>query len=61
MTIVIKRSDSKEVIQKKLAQAEKRADELRRKEIKSLCGVLKGKLPDDPVKFIRKMRDEEWS
>lgn len=61
MTIVIKQSDSKGIIQKKLAQAEKRADESRRKEIKSLCGVLKGKFSGDPVKLIRKMRDEEWS
>ncbi|HEV8080875.1 MAG TPA: hypothetical protein VGP43_09190 [Chitinophagaceae bacterium] len=61
MTIVIKKSDSKETMQKKLEQAENHAKELRRKEIYALCGALKGKITKDPVKLIRKMRDEEWS
>lgn len=60
MTIVIKKGDSSTVIKKKLEQAEKRADELRKKEIQDLCGILKGQFPEDPVKLIRKMRDEEW-
>jgi hypothetical protein len=49
------------VIKKKLQAAEKKADELRKKEILDLCEVLKNQLSDDPVKLIRKMRDEEWS
>lgn len=61
MTIIIKRGDSSTVIKKKLEQAGKRADKLRRKEIQDLCGILKGQISDDPVKLIRKMRDEEWS
>lgn len=61
MTIVIKTGDSSTVIKKKLEQAEKRADELRRKEIQDLCGILKNEISNDPVKLIRKMRDEEWS
>jgi hypothetical protein len=61
MTIVIKKGDSLAVMQKKLEQAEKRADALRKKEIMDMCGILKDKITDDPVKLIRKMRDEEWS
>ncbi len=61
MTIVIKKGDSSSVIKKKLEQAGKKAGELRRKEIQDLCGILKGKLTDDPTMLIRKMRDEEWS
>jgi len=61
MTIVIKRGDSIETMQKKLELAEKRTKELRKKEIYALCGILKGKITKDPVKLIRKMRDEEWS
>jgi hypothetical protein len=61
MTIIIKKGDSSTVIKKKLEQAGKRANESRKKEIQDLCGILKGQLPDDPVKLIRKMRDEEWS
>jgi hypothetical protein len=61
MTIVIKKGDSSSVIKKKLEEAEKKADELRKKEIMDLCGILKNKFSDDPVRLIRKMRDEEWS
>ena len=61
MTIVIKKTDSSGVIKKKLQEAEKKADELRKEEIMELCGILKNKLLDNPVHLIRKMRDEEWS
>lgn len=61
MTIVIKKGDSSSVIKKKLEEAEKKADELRKKEIMDLCGILKNKFSEDPVRLIRKMRDEEWS
>ena len=61
MTIVIKKNDSTGVIKKKLEEAEKKADELRKEEIMDLCGILKNKFPDNPVGLIRKMRDEEWS
>lgn len=61
MTIVIKKTDSSGVIKKKLEEAEKKADELRKEEIMELCGILKNKLLDNPVHLIRKMRDEEWS
>ena len=61
MTIVIKKNDSTGVIKKKLEEAEKKADELRKEEIMELCGILKNKLLDNPVHLIRKMRDEEWS
>lgn len=60
MTIVIKKGDSSTVIKKKLEQAEKKTDELKKKEIQDLCGILKNKISDDPVKLIRKIRDEEW-
>jgi hypothetical protein len=61
MTIVIKKNDSTGVIKKKLEEAEKIADELRKEEIMDLCGILKNKFSDNPVGLIRKMRDEEWS
>ena len=61
MTIVIKKTDSLIEIKAKLEKAEKKAEELKKKEIMDLCGVLKGKLQDSPVTLIRKMRDEEWS
>ena len=61
MTIVIKKGDSSSIIKKKLAEAGKKADELRKKEIMDLCGVLKNKFSENPVQLIRKMRDEEWS
>ena len=61
MTIVIKKTDSMIEIKAKLEKAEKKAKELKKKEIMDLCGVLKGKLKENPVTIIRKMRDEEWS
>lgn len=61
MTIVIKKTDSLIEIKAKLEKAEKKAEELKKKEIMDLCGVLKGKFQDNPVTLIRKMRDEEWS
>jgi hypothetical protein len=61
MAIVIKKNDSTGVIKKKLEEAEKKADELRKEEIMDLCGILKNKFSDNPVGLIRKMRDEEWS
>ncbi len=61
MTIVIKRGDSLTVMKQKLEKAEKKADAMRRKEIIELCGILKGQFLEDPVKLIRKLRDEEWS
>ena len=61
MTIVIKKTDSLNEIKAKLEKAEKKADELKKKEIMDLCGVLKGRFKVNPVTFIRKMRDEEWS
>ena len=61
MTIVIKKSDSLSEIKAKLEKAEKKADELKKKEIIDLCVVLKGGFHVDPVTLIRKMRDEEWS
>ncbi len=61
MSIVIEKEDSVKQIKEKLAQAEKIAEELSKEEIMDLCGVLKNNLSIDPVKLIRKIRDEEWS
>ena len=61
MPIVINKGDSIKKIKEKLEHAEKISDDLNKKEILDLCGILKNRLTDDPVKLIRKSRDEEWS
>jgi hypothetical protein len=61
MAIVIKKGDSASVIKRKLEEAERKMKTLQKKEINELCGILKGKITEDPVKLIRKTRDEEWS
>ncbi len=61
MPIVIEKGDSVKQIKEKLEQAEKIAEELNREEIMDLCGVLKNNSSVEPVKLIRKIRDEEWS
>ena len=48
-------------IKAKPEKAERKADELKKKEIMDLCGVLKGQFQVNPVTLIQKMRDEEWS
>ena len=61
MTIVIKKTDSLKEIKAKLLKAEIKAEELKKKEIMDLCGILEHIVHDEPVTLIRKMRDEEWS
>ena len=58
MAIIIEKNDSLRTIKEKLEEAEKDTAELNKKEILDLCGILKTK--DEPVKLIRKIRDEEW-
>lgn len=60
MAIVIKNRDSSSVIKKKLEEAERKAQELTKEDVMELSGILKTKDDDDPVKLIRKLRDEEW-
>lgn len=59
--MIIEKNDSLRTIKEKLEEAEKDTAELNKKEILDLCGILKTKLTDEPVKLIRKIRDEEWS
>jgi len=61
MAIIIEKNDSSKTIKEKLEEAEKNTEELNKKEILDLCGILKDKLSNDPVELIRKIRDEEWS
>ncbi len=61
MTIVIHKKDSKATIQSKLKKAGEMARELNRKEIESLCGILKERFQGDPAEVIRKERDAEWN
>ncbi|MEO6456528.1 MAG: hypothetical protein ABIN97_20800 [Ginsengibacter sp.] len=56
MTVVIKKNDSKEVIQKKFNKLRKRSSS--QKTFIELCGVLKGAFKEDPVELQRKWRSE---
>jgi hypothetical protein len=58
MTIVIKRSDSKVVMKKKLAKLEIYSSTKKQKTFKELCGSLKGVFKEDALKLQRKWRDE---
>ncbi len=58
MTIVIKRSDSKEVMQKKLSQLRSITTAKDKKTFTDLCGSLKGAFKEDAVKLQRKWRSE---
>ena len=59
MTIVIKRTDSKTEIKKKLAKLEGKSSTKRQKTFEELCGSLKGVFNEDAVKLQRKWR-AEW-
>jgi len=58
MTIVIKKSDSKEVVNKKLAKLQHISSIKKQKTFKELCGSLKGVFKEDAVKLQRKWRSE---
>jgi len=58
MTIVIKRSDSKETKQKKLDTLQRRSLKRNPKSFMKYCGALKGVFKEDAVVIQRKLRSE---
>ena len=58
MTIVIKKGDSKEVMQKKLSKLPTITPAKSEKTFSELCGSLKGVFKEDAVKLQRKWRSE---
>ena len=58
MTVVIKKSDSKEKKQEKINQLQKRSSRSKEKSFMKFCGALKGVFKEDAVAIQRKLRDE---
>ena len=58
MTIVIKKSDSKERKQEKLDRLQKSQPKRKQKSFMKFCGALKGVFKEDAVVIQRKLRDE---
>ncbi len=58
MTIVIKKTDSKDTIRKKLERLQKHSVIKKERIFKELCGSLKGVFKEDAVKLQRKWRNE---
>lgn len=59
MTIVINKSDSKEIKQKKLDTLQKNSLKRNPKSFMKFCGALKGVFKEDAVDIQRKLR-AEW-
>ena len=58
MTVVIKKSDSKEKKQKKMSLLQRTSLRPKQKSFMKFCGALKGVFKEDAVTIQRKLRDE---
>ena len=58
MTVVIKRSDSKEEKQQKINRLQRTPLKSKQKSFMKYCGALKGVFKEDAVAIQRKLRDE---
>ena len=58
MTVVIKKSDSKEIKQKTINRLQRTSLKSKQKSFMKFCGALKGVFKEDTVAIQRKLRDE---